>query len=98
MNDDLRERFHAHVDTSAMMLARDLVSLLNRARALGIAIRPDVDPNEGISYSIEWAFGDRHRSLDVEWLPNSTEWTFVARQPEAADEATQQPERGGDAE
>lgn len=76
---DLRERFRSHVDMSALQLAQDLASLLNRARELGIAICPDVD-SEGISYSIEWAFGGEHRDLDVEWLPNSTEWTFVSRQ------------------
>lgn len=75
---DLRDRFCSHVDMSALQLARDLVSLLNRARELGFAVCPDVD-SDGIAYSVAWAFGGVSRYLDVEWLPNTSEWTVVHR-------------------
>lgn len=79
--DDLRERFSTHVDTCAVLLAKDLVALLQRAHALGIAICPDVD-SEGISYSLDWAFGGQHRSLDVQWLQDRGEWTAVLQHSE----------------
>jgi hypothetical protein len=76
--DDLRGRFQQHVYASAVQVARDLVSLLNRARDLGIAVCPDVDDREGTSYSIEWAFDGARWDLDVEWRPGSAEWTCIA--------------------
>lgn len=74
----MQERFRAYVDTSAIQVARDLASLLDRARELGIAICPDVDP-EGISYSIEWASDGISRDISVEWVPDRAKWVFMMR-------------------
>lgn len=80
--DGLVERFRAHVDASAMTLARDLVSILNRAGSLGVSITPDVDDPGGDSYTVMWVFDVKPRYLDVAWHPGSAEWTFVARRPD----------------
>ena len=60
------ERFERHVRTSAELIARDLAALLDRAHALGVAVIPDHDEVEGISYEIEWCYKTM-RSLTIEW-------------------------------
>ena len=60
------ERFERHVRASAELIARDLAALLDRAHALGVAVIPDHDEEEGISYEIEWCYRTV-RSLSVEW-------------------------------
>jgi hypothetical protein len=70
------QNFRRYVDDSANLLALDLAALLNRAYSLGVAICPDVDPDEGSSYSIEWAFGvSRH--VDVEWDAGRKRWAVI---------------------
>lgn len=75
MSDDLRENFRRYVNTSAEALARDLASLLNRAQGLGIAVCPDVDYEEGTSYSIEWCVGDMYHR-DVEYDHATKQWAM----------------------
>lgn len=70
------ENFRRYVDDSANLLALDLAALLNRACSLGIAICSDVDPDEGNSYSIEWAFGTS-RHVDVEWDAGRKRWAVT---------------------
>lgn len=72
---DPRENFQRYVNASVETLARDLVSLLNRANKLGIAVCPGVDYDEGTSYSIEWHFGGP-RHLDVEYNVSAELWTL----------------------
>lgn len=74
MTDDIKANFKRYVDRSAASIAHDLTNLLNRAHALGVAICPDVDPNEGISYSVEWAFAGESQHMDVEWDYIGSEW------------------------
>ncbi len=76
MTTDLQENFRRYADDSANLLALDLVALLNRAYSLGIAVCPDTDPDEGTSYSIEWAF-KTSRHLDVEWDFDRKCWAVV---------------------
>ncbi len=76
MSEELRDKFKGHVDRSAAFIARDLVNLLERAHSLGVAICPDVDEREGISYSLEWVFGNDHEHIDVTWNPHSSEWIW----------------------
>lgn len=73
---DPMENFRRYVDDSVNLLALDLAALLNRAHALGVAICPDVDDLEGISYSINWAFKTL-RYLDVEWDNDSERWAVI---------------------
>jgi hypothetical protein len=73
---DIRENFQQHVAVSAALVAKDLAALLNRSHSLGFAVCPDVD-EEGASYSVEWAFNGECYSLDVEWDPNASEWTWM---------------------
>lgn len=80
---DQRENFRRYVDDSANLLALDLAALLNRAYRLGIAVCPDVDPDEGSSYSIEWAFGGS-RDLDVEWDAGRKSWVVRGSTVEVA--------------
>lgn len=70
---DPMENFRRYVDDSANLLALDLATLLNRAHSLGIAINPDVDYEEGTSYSVSWAFKTL-RNLDVEWDAEQKRW------------------------
>lgn len=79
--DELRPKFQRYVDDSAKAMARDLASLLNRALDLGAAICPDVDRNEGTTYSIEWNFGGSHH-LDVEYDAHANQW--VVKGPDDA--------------
>jgi hypothetical protein len=71
--EDLQRRFRSYIDTSASAFAQDLAALLNRAKALGIAVCPDVD-EEGSSYSIEWGYGGEWRALDVAWDGRADQW------------------------
>lgn len=70
------ENFRRYVDDSANLLAMDLAALLNRAYSLGVAICPDADPDEGSSYSVEWAFGAL-RHVDVEWDADRKRWVVI---------------------
>ncbi len=70
---DPMENFRRYVDDSANLLALDLAALLDRAYSLGISVVPDVDYEEGTSYSIEWAF-KTPRCVDVEWDPKQRRW------------------------
>jgi hypothetical protein len=73
---DLEDRFQRYVERSVTLLGADLIALLNRAYALGVVICPSVSP-EGISYSMEWAFGGEHRYMDVDWDHNTSEWKIT---------------------
>jgi hypothetical protein len=68
------ETFRRYVDVNARLIAEDLTALLNRAYRLGIAICPDIDHEEGISYSVEWAFDGESKHLDVEWGTEDLKW------------------------
>lgn len=72
---ELQENFQRYVNTNAEALARDLASLLNRAHDLGIAVCPDVDYDEGTSYSVEWHFGGPCH-LDIEYDTAAEQWTL----------------------
>lgn len=61
-------------DTARHRIARDLASILQRACEMGIAICPDVDPDEGISYSVESARGH----ADVWWDQAAKQWQTEA--------------------
>lgn len=70
------------VSAATTALARDLTSLLNRAKDHGVAIVPDVD-DDGISYSVEWYFADQHHALDVEYDPVERKWQISVSDAEA---------------
>jgi 5S rRNA maturation endonuclease (ribonuclease M5) len=79
---DHTEALQRHINASTSALARDLASLLNRAKDHGVAIVPDVD-DDGISYSIEWYFADKHHALDVEYDVMTSEWNISVSDIEA---------------
>jgi hypothetical protein len=78
----LAENFQRHINASTAALARDLASLLNRAKDHGFAICPDVD-DDGVSYSIEWCFGGQSHALDVEYDAVEGEWQILVGDIEA---------------